>query len=46
MMGAVDDDPRSTDMAREITTVVEDLHYLECPRWHQDRIWFVDFYSQ
>jgi sugar lactone lactonase YvrE len=32
-------------MAREISTVVEDMHYLECPRWHQDRIWFVDFYS-
>ena len=33
------------DMAREITAVVEDLHYLECPRWHEERIWFVDFYS-
>ncbi|MGH3354125.1 MAG: SMP-30/gluconolactonase/LRE family protein [Nocardioides sp.] len=32
-------------MAREITTVVKDLHYLECPRWHEERIWFVDFYS-
>ena len=32
-------------MAREIKTVVKDLHYLECPRWHEERIWFVDFYS-
>lgn len=32
-------------MSREIATVVEDVHFLECPRWHEDRIWFVDFYA-
>ena len=32
-------------MTREITTVVSDLSYLECPRWHDGRIWFVDFYT-
>jgi sugar lactone lactonase YvrE len=31
-------------MSREITTVLTDLSYLECPRWHEGRIWFVDFY--
>ena len=32
-------------MSREIVTVVSDLSYAECPRWHGDRIWFVDFYT-
>lgn len=32
-------------MGREITTVVENLHFAECPRWHDGRIWFVDFYA-
>ncbi len=32
-------------MSREIATVVRELTYLECPRWHDDRIWFVDFYT-
>ncbi len=32
-------------MSREITTVVSDMSYLECPRWHDGRIWFVDFYT-
>jgi sugar lactone lactonase YvrE len=32
-------------MSREIVTVVSDLSYGECPRWHDDRIWFVDFYT-
>jgi sugar lactone lactonase YvrE len=32
-------------MTREITTVASELSYLECPRWHEDRIWFVDFYT-
>lgn len=32
-------------MNREITTVLADLSYLECPRWHEGRIWFVDFYT-
>ncbi len=32
-------------MSREITAVVRNLSYAECPRWHDDRIWFVDFYT-
>ena len=32
-------------MSREITTVVSELSFLECPRWHDGRIWFVDFYT-
>jgi sugar lactone lactonase YvrE len=32
-------------VSREITTLVTDLSYLECPRWHDDRLWFVDFYT-
>lgn len=32
-------------MSREITTVVDNLYYAECPRWHDGRIWFVDFYA-
>jgi sugar lactone lactonase YvrE len=31
-------------MSREITTVVGQLTFAECPRWHVGRIWFVDFY--
>ena len=30
---------------REISTVLSDLSYLECPRWHEDRIWVSDFYT-
>jgi sugar lactone lactonase YvrE len=30
---------------REISTVLEGLSYLECPRWHEDRIWVSDFYT-
>lgn len=30
---------------RTITVAVEGLTYLEGPRWHQDRLWFVDFYT-
>jgi sugar lactone lactonase YvrE len=32
-------------MTREISTVVAGQKYLECPRWHEGRIWFVDFYT-
>jgi sugar lactone lactonase YvrE len=32
-------------MSREIATVVSNLSYAECPRWHDDRVWFVDFYT-
>ncbi len=30
---------------REITTVLSELSYLECPRWHEERIWVSDFYT-
>jgi sugar lactone lactonase YvrE len=30
---------------REISTVLTGLSYLECPRWHEDRIWVSDFYT-
>ncbi len=32
-------------MARNLTTVVSGLAYGECPRWHDGRLWFVDFYT-
>ncbi len=32
-------------MGREITTIVNGLSYAECPRWHDGRLWFVDFYT-
>ena len=32
-------------MARELTTVVPDLTFAEAPRWYDDRVWFVDFYT-
>lgn len=32
-------------MSRELTTVLSGRSYLECPRWHDDRIWVVDFYT-
>ncbi len=32
-------------MARDLTVVVDELAYSECPRWHEGRIWFVDFYT-
>lgn len=32
-------------MSREVTTIVDELAFLECPRWHDNRIWFVDFYT-
>ena len=27
------------------STVFEGGHFLEGPRWHEDRIWFSDFYG-
>ncbi len=30
---------------REIRTVVSGMSYTECPRWHEDRLWFADFYT-
>ncbi len=32
-------------MAREISTVLSGMSYLECPRWHEGRIWVADFYT-
>ncbi len=31
--------------ALEFKTIVSGLHYGEGPRWHDGRLWFVDFYS-
>src|SRR3954464_11440058 len=30
---------------RDVSTVVEGLSFLECPRWHEGRIWVADFYT-
>ena len=32
-------------MSRELITVLSGRSFLECPRWHDDRLWFVDFYN-
>jgi sugar lactone lactonase YvrE len=32
-------------MTREVETVGEGFAFLECPRWHDERFWFVDFYT-
>jgi sugar lactone lactonase YvrE len=32
-------------MTTAATTVVSGFAFLEAPRWHQDRIWFSDFYT-
>lgn len=32
-------------MTRSIATIGDGYSYLECPRWHEGRIWFVDFYT-
>ncbi len=32
-------------MSREITTVLSGMSFLEGPRWHEDRLWMVDFYT-
>ena len=29
----------------ELHTVVDGMSFTECPRWHDDRFWFVDFYT-
>jgi sugar lactone lactonase YvrE len=31
--------------ARELTTVVEGMTFTECPRWHEGRLYFSDFYT-
>lgn len=32
-------------MSRDIRTVIDGLSFTECPRWHDGRLWFVDFYT-
>jgi sugar lactone lactonase YvrE len=32
-------------MTEPMTTVLSDFRFLEAPRWHENRIWFSDFYS-
>ena len=32
-------------MTAAVTTVVSGQHFLEAPRWRDDRIWFSDFYG-
>jgi sugar lactone lactonase YvrE len=29
----------------DLRTVVSGMSFTECPRWHDDRLWFVDFYT-
>jgi len=31
---------------REIRTVLDGMSYLECPRWHEGRLYLSDFYTQ
>lgn len=30
----------------ELNVVVDGFHYLEGPRWHENALWFVDFYTK
>ena len=30
---------------REMTVVLDGYSYLECPRWHDGRLWVSDFYT-
>lgn len=30
---------------REIKTILTGMSYTECPRWHEGRLWFADFYT-
>lgn len=32
-------------MARELTVALEGWSFLECPRWHEGRLWVSDFYT-
>lgn len=32
-------------MTRTLTTLADGYSFTECPRWHDDRLWFVDFYT-
>src|SRR3954452_780136 len=29
----------------DVSVVLDDLSYTECPRWHDGRLWFSDFYT-
>jgi sugar lactone lactonase YvrE len=31
-------------MSHDVHTVIDGMSFTECPRWHSDRLWFVDFY--
>jgi len=31
---------------REVRTVVSGMSFTECPRWHEGRLWFADFYTR
>ncbi|MFL6124529.1 SMP-30/gluconolactonase/LRE family protein [Actinophytocola sp.] len=33
-------------LQRDITVVLDGLSYLECPRWHDGRLWVSDFYTE
>jgi sugar lactone lactonase YvrE len=32
-------------MTRDVSVVLEGYSYTECPRWHDARLWFADFYT-
>ena len=32
-------------MTGQMTTVADGFHFLEAPRWHDERLWFSDFYG-
>lgn len=32
-------------MSRDVAVVLDGFTFLECPRWHEGRIWVADFYS-
>lgn len=34
-----------TEQSRELEVVLKDFSYLECPRWHDGRLWVSDFYT-
>ncbi len=32
-------------MEQKITILIENLKFPEVPRWHEDKLWFGDFYA-
>ena len=32
-------------MATDVQTLITGMSYTECPRWHDGRLWFADFYT-